>query len=75
MRDYRGVHEAIREFDWSQEAQNLVAAFSGMSFQAISYVIISVRLSQTIILVFNTPFMYVFCQFWKIIFVIAYQKE
>ncbi|KAF3434966.1 hypothetical protein FNV43_RR22053 [Rhamnella rubrinervis] len=28
MRDYRGVHEAIREFDWSQEAQNLVAAFS-----------------------------------------------
>ena len=29
MRDYGGVHEAIRGFDWSQEVQCLVAAFSG----------------------------------------------
>ncbi|KAH7518189.1 COP9 signalosome complex subunit 8 [Ziziphus jujuba] len=28
MRDYRGVYEAIRGFDWSQETQNVVAAFS-----------------------------------------------
>ncbi|KAF5448577.1 hypothetical protein F2P56_029096 [Juglans regia] len=28
-RDYGGVHEAIRGFDWSQEVQGLVAAFSG----------------------------------------------
>ncbi|XP_041011792.1 COP9 signalosome complex subunit 8 [Juglans microcarpa x Juglans regia] len=27
-RDYGGVHEAIRGFDWSQEVQVLVAAFS-----------------------------------------------
>ncbi|KAF5448576.1 hypothetical protein F2P56_029095 [Juglans regia] len=27
-RDYGGVHEAIRGFDWSQEVQGLVAAFS-----------------------------------------------
>ncbi|KAG2705226.1 hypothetical protein I3843_05G039400 [Carya illinoinensis] len=27
-RDYGGVHEAIREFDWSQEVQGFVAAFS-----------------------------------------------
>lgn len=29
VRDYGGVYEAIRGFDWSQEAQGLVAAFSG----------------------------------------------
>jgi COP9 signalosome complex subunit 8 len=28
-RDYGGVHEAIRGFDWSQEVQCLVAGFSG----------------------------------------------
>lgn len=28
-RDYAGVHEAIRSFDWSQETRALVAAFSG----------------------------------------------
>ncbi|KAK9279345.1 hypothetical protein L1049_013024 [Liquidambar formosana] len=28
MRDHAGVHEAIHGFDWSQEAQGLVAAFS-----------------------------------------------
>ncbi|XP_057976726.1 COP9 signalosome complex subunit 8 isoform X2 [Malania oleifera] len=27
-RDYAGVHEAIRGFDWSQEPQGLVASFS-----------------------------------------------
>ncbi|OAY39914.1 COP9 signalosome complex subunit 8 [Manihot esculenta] len=27
-RDYAGVHEAIRSFDWSQETRALVAAFS-----------------------------------------------
>lgn len=30
MRDYAGVHEAIRGFDWSQQAQSLVSSFSGM---------------------------------------------
>lgn len=30
MRDYTGVHEAIRGFDWSQQAQSLVSSFSGM---------------------------------------------
>jgi len=29
LRDYAGVHEAIRGFDWTQELQTLVAAFSG----------------------------------------------
>lgn len=29
VRDYGGVYEAIRGYDWSQEAQGLVAAFSG----------------------------------------------
>lgn len=29
LRDYAGVHEAIRGFDWSQDLQGLVAAFSG----------------------------------------------
>ncbi|XP_061337207.1 COP9 signalosome complex subunit 8 [Gastrolobium bilobum] len=28
LRDYAGVHEAIRGFDWSQELQGLVTAFS-----------------------------------------------
>ncbi|KAM6581137.1 hypothetical protein CsatA_004911 [Cannabis sativa] len=28
VRDYGGVHEAIRGFDWSQQVQGLVAAFS-----------------------------------------------
>nr|AFK45177.1 unknown [Lotus japonicus] len=28
LRDYAGVHEAIRGFDWSQELQGFVAAFS-----------------------------------------------
>ncbi|KAG5000583.1 hypothetical protein AAZX31_08G181700 [Glycine max] len=28
LRDYAGVHEAIRGFDWTQELQTLVAAFS-----------------------------------------------
>ena len=28
-RDYAGVYEAIRGFDWTQETQVLVAAFSG----------------------------------------------
>ncbi|XP_061988863.1 COP9 signalosome complex subunit 8 [Rosa rugosa] len=30
VRDYGGVYEAIRGFDWSQEAQGLVAAFSDL---------------------------------------------
>lgn len=29
MRKYAGVHEAIRGFNWSAEAQGLVTAFSG----------------------------------------------
>ncbi|KAF7803663.1 COP9 signalosome complex subunit 8 [Senna tora] len=33
-RDYGGVHEAIREFDWSQELQGLVAAYSGKLFRS-----------------------------------------
>ncbi|KAF4376251.1 hypothetical protein F8388_018920 [Cannabis sativa] len=33
VRDYGGVHEAIRGFDWSQQVQGLVAAFSGKSLQ------------------------------------------
>ena len=28
-RDYEGVHEAIREFNWSPEAHDLVVSFSG----------------------------------------------
>lgn len=28
LRDYAGVHEAIRGFDWSQDLQGLVSAFS-----------------------------------------------
>lgn len=31
-RDYAGVHEALRGFDWSQDVQPLVAAFSGRFF-------------------------------------------
>ncbi|KAG5525925.1 hypothetical protein RHGRI_032280 [Rhododendron griersonianum] len=30
MRDYAGVHEAIRGFNWSQEVRDLVAAFSDL---------------------------------------------
>ncbi|PIN00010.1 hypothetical protein CDL12_27492 [Handroanthus impetiginosus] len=29
MKDYGGVHEAIREFNWSPQSQAIVAAFSG----------------------------------------------
>ena len=29
MRDYAGVHEAIRGFNWSPDTRDLVAAFSG----------------------------------------------
>ena len=29
MRDYAGVHEVIRGYDWSQQVQGLVSAFSG----------------------------------------------
>lgn len=31
-RDYAGVYESIRGFQWSQEAQDLVNAFSGKFF-------------------------------------------
>ena len=30
-RDYAGVYEAIRGYDWSPEAKDMVAAFSGMA--------------------------------------------
>ena len=39
-RDYGGGHEAIRGFDWSQEVQCLVAAFSGKPFNISSYTIL-----------------------------------
>lgn len=29
IKDYGGVHEAIREFNWSPEAEGIVTAFSG----------------------------------------------
>ena len=29
VRDYAGVHEAIRGFNWSPEVQDLVASFLG----------------------------------------------
>jgi COP9 signalosome complex subunit 8 len=32
-REYGAVHEAIHGFDWSQEIQGLVAAFSGKYFK------------------------------------------
>jgi COP9 signalosome complex subunit 8 len=32
-RDYGAVHEAIHGFDWSEEIQGLVAAFSGKYFK------------------------------------------
>ena len=35
-RDYAAVHEAIRGFEWSQEAQCIVAAFSGKYFHLAS---------------------------------------
>lgn len=31
VRDHGGVYEAIHGFDWSQEVQGLLAAFSGKS--------------------------------------------
>lgn len=34
-RDYGGVHEAIRGFDWSQEVEGLVTAFSGKYFELV----------------------------------------
>jgi len=35
LRDYAGVHEAIRGFDWSQDVQGLVAAFSGKTLKKL----------------------------------------
>uniref|UniRef100_A0A2P2JIQ5 COP9 signalosome complex subunit 8 n=1 Tax=Rhizophora mucronata TaxID=61149 RepID=A0A2P2JIQ5_RHIMU len=49
MRDHSGVHEAIRGFDWSQDTQVLVAAFSELytkrMFQLLlsSYATISIK--------------------------------
>uniref|UniRef100_A0A7N2LG27 COP9 signalosome complex subunit 8 n=1 Tax=Quercus lobata TaxID=97700 RepID=A0A7N2LG27_QUELO len=37
MRDYGGVHEAIRGFDWSQEVQCLVAAFSAKPYNGFCH--------------------------------------
>ncbi|OWM84935.1 hypothetical protein CDL15_Pgr027722 [Punica granatum] len=34
-RDYAGVHEAVRGFDWSQETQGLVNSFLGVGARAI----------------------------------------
>ncbi|KAE8713787.1 COP9 signalosome complex subunit 8 [Hibiscus syriacus] len=36
-RDYAGVYEAIRGFDWTQQTQVLVAAFSGKAFSNHSF--------------------------------------
>ncbi|KAF4369717.1 hypothetical protein G4B88_022115 [Cannabis sativa] len=44
VRDYGGVHEAIRGFDWSQQVQGLVAAFSGKSLQNLILSILQLEL-------------------------------
>ncbi|XP_023888724.2 COP9 signalosome complex subunit 8 [Quercus suber] len=41
MRDYGGVHEAIRGFDWSQEVQCLVAAFSELYTKRMFHLLLS----------------------------------
>jgi len=48
LRDYAGVHEAIRGFDWSQDVQGLVAAFSGKTLKACctSLLTLSLRMSS-----------------------------
>lgn len=63
MRDYRGVYEAIGGFDWSQEAQSLVAAFSGKSFEVVSYVS-----------VLNSPCNYSAFQILKLVIVMSMTK-
>lgn len=39
-RDYAGVYEAIRSFNWSPQIQPLVAAFEGSSFFTFLIIII-----------------------------------
>ncbi|KAF3963530.1 hypothetical protein CMV_012098 [Castanea mollissima] len=48
MRDYGGVHEAIRGFDWSQEVQCLVAAFSELYTKRMIQLLLSAYLTISI---------------------------
>ncbi|KAG4915363.1 hypothetical protein JHK87_052920 [Glycine soja] len=44
LRDYAGVHEAIRGFDWTQELQTLVAAFSGKTLTVFCVFLADIKL-------------------------------
>lgn len=42
LRDYAGVYEAIRGFNWSPEAQDLVNSFSGNCILIIMFPLVEV---------------------------------
>ncbi|XP_048594547.1 COP9 signalosome complex subunit 8-like [Brassica napus] len=47
-RDYAGVHEAIRGFDWSQDAKDMVAAFSDVYTKRMFQLLLSAYSTITI---------------------------
>lgn len=67
LRNYSGVHEAIRGFEWSQELQGFVAAFSGKAFKIFCFVYSAeLRLFCTnslIFTIFNAWFYSLYLQF------------
>ncbi|XP_060973337.1 COP9 signalosome complex subunit 8 isoform X1 [Cannabis sativa] len=69
VRDYGGVHEAIRGFDWSQQVQGLVAAFSGKSLQnlILSIVLDTNSVNQELYLFGQTNYLFAYSLFEEIV--------
>ncbi|PPD94441.1 hypothetical protein GOBAR_DD08570 [Gossypium barbadense] len=53
-RDYAGVYEAIRGFDWTQQTQVLVAAFSGKAFSIIVFILYTKRMFELLQSAYST---------------------
>lgn len=70
IKDYCGVHEAIREFNWSPEAQSVVAAFSGIALWLYKNIYTSLFAEHFFSLLSNSFFFFLnslsfFCCFKK----------
>ncbi|MBA0735930.1 hypothetical protein Gogos_019731, partial [Gossypium gossypioides] len=53
-RDYAAVYEAIRGFDWTQQTQVLVAAFSGKAFSIIVFILYTRRMFELLQSAYST---------------------
>lgn len=42
-RDYAGVHEALREYEWSPEVRDIVVSFSGKLCNILTYMHITIE--------------------------------